>query len=116
MIRPKFEEAFAFIQEAQEAGKAAYIHCSVGMSRSATIAIAYIMKSTNVPLDQAFAAVKEHRAVSAPNIGFMTQLVEFEVELFGRSTIDLEKYKANRFEDLSEFRIAYSSLTHCNDD
>ena len=69
IIRPRFEEAFAFIDDAANAGSATLVHCSVGMSRSATLVIAYIMQKEKKRLAEAIAEVKEHRPVSAPNVG-----------------------------------------------
>lgn len=55
------------------------IHCLAGMSRSVTVAVAYIMTVTNLNWKEALKVVRTGRAVANPNLGFQTQLQEFEM-------------------------------------
>lgn len=55
------------------------IHCLAGMSRSVTVAVAYIMTATNLNWKDALKVVRAGRAVANPNVGFQTQLQEFEM-------------------------------------
>lgn len=69
--------------------------CSLaGMSRSVTVAVAYIMSVTSLNWREALKVVRAGRAVANPNLGFQRQLQEFEtyklVEV--RSTIYLPAY------------------------
>ncbi|XP_031566438.1 dual specificity protein phosphatase 16-like [Actinia tenebrosa] len=73
--------AFEFIDKAREANSRVLVHCFAGKSRSATIAIAYIMKHLGLPLDEAYRFVKEKRPTISPNLNFMGQLVQFEKDL-----------------------------------
>ncbi|GAB6023428.1 phosphatase [Chamberlinius hualienensis] len=68
-----FDEAIEFIKDGMKTG-AVLIHCFFGVSRSATLAIAHIMKQTNLSVQEAVARVKEKRPVISPNPGFMAQL------------------------------------------
>lgn len=54
------------------------IHCQAGVSRSATIAISYIMKNSTLTMLEAFKFVKSKRSIIAPNLNFMGQLYELE--------------------------------------
>ncbi|KAH8261506.1 hypothetical protein KR044_010350, partial [Drosophila immigrans] len=54
------------------------IHCLAGMSRSVTVAVAYIMTATHLNWKEALKVVRAGRAVANPNAGFQTQLQEFE--------------------------------------
>ncbi|KAK2846020.1 hypothetical protein Q7C36_010874 [Tachysurus vachellii] len=80
-LRQYFEEAFEFIEEAHQAGKGLLIHCQAGVSRSATIVIAYLMKHTWMTMTDAYKFVKMRRPIISPNLTFMGQLLEFEEDL-----------------------------------
>lgn len=54
------------------------IHCLAGMSRSVTVAVAYIMSVTSLTWKESLKVVRTGRAVANPNLGFQTQLQEFE--------------------------------------
>ncbi|XP_015833311.1 dual specificity protein phosphatase 22 isoform X1 [Tribolium castaneum] len=54
------------------------IHCLAGMSRSVTVAVAYIMSVTNLNWKEALKVVRAGRAVANPNLGFQKQLQDFE--------------------------------------
>lgn len=48
------------------------------MSRSVTVAVAYIMSVTNLSWKEALKVVRVGRSVANPNLGFQKQLQEFE--------------------------------------
>lgn len=53
-------------------------HCYAGISRSSTVAIAYIMTVYGLTLNAAFNIVKSRRNFIKPNPGFVFALQEFE--------------------------------------
>jgi len=77
-ISDVFPKAFAFIEGSK--GKV-LVHCAAGMSRSATIVIAYIMQKKAMNLREAYQFVKKRRNMIQPNTGFIKQLLEFEDSL-----------------------------------
>ncbi|KAG8127152.1 putative Dual specificity protein [Naja naja] len=50
-------------------------------SRSATICLAYLMRTNRVKLDEAFEFVKQRRSIISPNFSFMGQLLQFESQV-----------------------------------
>ncbi len=79
-----FVECFEFIDDHRRKGHNVLVHCVAGVSRSATIVIAYLMQSQDKDLWQAHDEVRKIRNVIRPNQGFMNQLKEFEKELIKR--------------------------------
>jgi hypothetical protein len=77
-LRQFFEEAFAFIDRARLAKSGVLIHCHAGVSRSPTIAVAYLMKYYPMAMSEAYKFVKTRRSIISPNLNFMGQLWEFE--------------------------------------
>lgn len=57
------------------------VHCKLGISRSATIVIAYLMKIYNMTLQNALILTRSQRSIINPNNGFLNQLILFEKEL-----------------------------------
>ncbi|XP_028840537.1 uncharacterized protein LOC114793068 [Denticeps clupeoides] len=80
-LRQYFEEVFEFIEEAHQCGRGVLVHCQAGVSRSATIVIAYLMKHTLMTMMDAYKYVRSRRPVVSPNLNFMGQLLEFERDL-----------------------------------
>lgn len=76
-----FLSLFLLAEEAHQAGMGLLIHCQAGVSRSATIVIAYLMKHTWMTMTDAYKFVKTRRPIISPNLNFMGQLLEFEEDL-----------------------------------
>lgn len=64
-----------------KSGKNVYIHCSAGVSRSATMVICYLMYKNKITLEESFKLVESKRNIICPNSSFIKQLKEFENEL-----------------------------------
>lgn len=58
------------------------VHCVVGVSRSATLVLAYLMLRQQMSLRQAVIAVRQHRWIF-PNRGFLHQLCQLDQKLQG---------------------------------
>uniref|UniRef100_A0A8D0B3Q9 Dual specificity protein phosphatase n=1 Tax=Salvator merianae TaxID=96440 RepID=A0A8D0B3Q9_SALMN len=56
------------------------VHCAMGISRSATLVLAFLMICENLTLEEALKTVREHRGV-CPNSGFLSQLRDLDIQL-----------------------------------
>lgn len=79
---PRMQESIGtgveFIAQALASGGTVLVHCHRGISRSATIAIAYLIRQTQQPADVVFEQVRAKRRVVDPNLGYMVSLKEWE--------------------------------------
>ncbi|KAJ0928792.1 putative phosphoric monoester hydrolase [Helianthus annuus] len=81
-IAQYFDDCFGFINEAKRTGSV-LVHCFAGRSRSATVVVAYLMKTHGMRSSKALNLVKSKRSVVAPNAGFILQLQSYEKSLPG---------------------------------
>ncbi|RNA41618.1 phosphatase Slingshot 2 -like protein [Brachionus plicatilis] len=87
----EFDRTFKFIQEAKDQNTACFVHCKMGVSRSASVVIAYLMKEQDYTFEQALSFTKQKRPCVNPNEGFRTQLRTYE------SILNAHKSKYNLF-------------------
>ncbi|XP_034884089.1 dual specificity protein phosphatase 16 [Mirounga angustirostris] len=80
-ILPWLDKSVDFIEKAKASNGRVLVHCLAGISRSATIAIAYIMKRMDMSLDEAYRFVKEKRPTISPNFNFLGQLLDYEKKI-----------------------------------
>ncbi|GAA5997343.1 uncharacterized protein JCM10292_000191 [Rhodotorula paludigena] len=94
----KFQAAFDFLDEARERGERVLVHCQCGVSRSATVVIAYCMREAAKALEEGrdaaelagctgmhdtYSFVKEKSEWVGPNLSLVFQLVAYERTLRG---------------------------------
>lgn len=111
-LLPFLLEAVDFIEKARQEDGVLFVHCHQGVSRSCTIAIAYLMWLKHLSFQAAFDMVKERHPICGPNANFISQLMEWE------KTLNLEQHKEPQL-----FRIAPHShrdrkliIKACKDD
>lgn len=73
--------ATAFLHAILAGGGSVLVHCEQGISRSASVVIAYYMRFHQMTRDQAYVEVKRRRPKINPNPGFWKQLETFEALL-----------------------------------
>lgn len=89
-----FPQATEFIHSWISREQTVLVHCRAGVSRSASVVMAYLMQYQNYSLHDAFFLVRAHRSVVSPNIGFMEKLGNFEEEVHKHEpSIDILKYE-----------------------
>jgi hypothetical protein len=75
---PHINKILLRIEEIHSNGGKVFIHCMMGVSRSASVVIAYLMKIKDIGFDEAFWFVKEKRILIDPNPSFSKQLRSLE--------------------------------------
>jgi dual specificity MAP kinase phosphatase len=82
-IRPCIDEALEFIRTARQQGGKILVHCKVGVSRSASIVIAYLMREMGLDLASSYLLTRSRRLniLVQPNLPFIAALHAFEAEL-----------------------------------
>jgi Leucine-rich repeat (LRR) protein len=74
----KVPQATGFMEEAISNGGKVLVHCMAGVSRSASMVIAYLMTRENMSYNEAFDMVKQKRSCINPNEGFKAQLKQLD--------------------------------------
>jgi protein-tyrosine phosphatase len=77
-IAVHFSTTYDFIEEARRSGSAVLVHCMAGISRSATIVIAYLMCKHHASMNSMYNRLKEKRCTISPNLDFMGHLLQYE--------------------------------------
>ncbi|KAF9945379.1 Dual specificity protein phosphatase 10 [Mortierella alpina] len=90
-LKDEFPVAFKFIEETRSLGGKVLVHCQLGVSRSASLVIAYVMKTRQLGLSDAYEFVKTRSGVISPNMSLMYQLAEFEKSLKDKLTATLSR-------------------------
>eukprot|EP00413_Alexandrium_margalefii_P015955 CAMPEP_0204524020 /NCGR_PEP_ID=MMETSP0661-20131031/7152_1 /ASSEMBLY_ACC=CAM_ASM_000606 /TAXON_ID=109239 /ORGANISM="Alexandrium margalefi, Strain AMGDE01CS-322" /LENGTH=216 /DNA_ID=CAMNT_0051529749 /DNA_START=36 /DNA_END=686 /DNA_ORIENTATION=- len=90
-----FPEATEFIHSWVSREQPVLVHCRAGVSRSASVVIAYLIAYQGYTLHDAFFLVRSHRSIITPNLGFMEKLGDFEEAQRGHQpTIEINKYES----------------------
>ena len=80
-IEPLLRRGVDFIREAIGAGGCVLVHCHAGVSRSATLAAAYLMEEHALSVRCALRLLTEARPCCRPNPGFEKALVGWEMRV-----------------------------------
>lgn len=78
----------------------ALLHCVAGVSRSATLCIAFLMKYRHMSLLNAHKWTKLCRPIIRPNNGFWEQLIHYEYKLFTKTTVRMINSPVGRIPDI----------------
>ncbi|KAI0900374.1 hypothetical protein F4806DRAFT_153555 [Annulohypoxylon nitens] len=79
-LTKEFEKCLEFIDCGRRNGTATLVHCRVGVSRSATICIAEVMRSMNLSFPRAYCFVRARRlnVIIQPHLRFAYELLKWE--------------------------------------
>ncbi|PAA50178.1 hypothetical protein BOX15_Mlig031045g2 [Macrostomum lignano] len=91
-------------------GNNVLVHCMAGVSRSATLVLAYLMKYRNLNLRQAHDLCKQRRPYIRPNVGFWRQLCDYEERLFGIRSVRMVTSPVGLVPDVYKDELQSSGL------
>ncbi|KAF9223829.1 hypothetical protein BS17DRAFT_753906 [Gyrodon lividus] len=82
-LEPQLHPICTWIEKARLSGGQVLVHCRVGVSRSATVAIAYVMQHLGLSLVEAYLVVRSRRlsVLIQPNMRLLYNLLGWEVRL-----------------------------------
>lgn len=82
-----FEQCLEFIENARKNRYNVLVHCMAGISRSATIILAYLMKTYKYKFNDALQYVRARRPIVNPNDGFVLQLRNMESKMGSKTEV-----------------------------
>lgn len=112
-----FSKSYEFIETAlRTSSNKVYVHCVAGISRSATLVIAYIMRTRSMNYQEALDLVRNQRKVVDPNEGFVRQLWLYHKMKY---SIDIGNFEYRRLvldALVFEFRLTHLSYYQAHHD
>ncbi|BFZ05366.1 hypothetical protein BsWGS_08404 [Bradybaena similaris] len=91
-----WDKTYKFISKARNQGSKVLVHCKMGVSRSASTVMAFLMKERRWSVEEATRFVKERRSCVNPNAGFMDQLHMYEGILTASNKRDIFRSKSDQ--------------------
>ncbi|KAL0480807.1 hypothetical protein AKO1_006924 [Acrasis kona] len=88
----QFDVFFAFIEEAILNKHVVLVHSRLGVGRSASYCIAWVMFKYKWSLQKAYKYVKDKRRIVKPSQECMRQLIRYDVKLFGRQSLGIHAH------------------------
>jgi len=80
-VAQTFELAYEFLVKCKEEKQRVLVHCNMGISRSTSVVVMYLMKQHKMTYAQAYEYVKKCRSFVRPNPKFVSELEELEKTL-----------------------------------
>lgn len=104
-----WDNTYKYITKARNDGSKVLVHCKMGVSRSASVVIAYAMKAYDWDFQKALRHVKEKRNCIKPNSSFISQLETYQ------GILDAMKNKEKLQRSKSETNLKVPLLQSKND-
>lgn len=91
-----WDNTYKYISQAKKSGSNVLVHCKMGISRSASVVIAYAMKAYGWSFSEALDHVKNNRNCVKPNKNFLNQLETYQGMLMAmRNKEKLQRSKSD---------------------
>lgn len=101
-IQAHFDTVADKIHAVSAQGGRVLVHCCAGVSRSATLCLAYLVKYRDMSLMDAHTLVRACRPIIRPNSGFWKQLIDYECSLRGANSVTMVDSPLGQVPDLYE--------------
>ncbi|KAF9649684.1 hypothetical protein BDM02DRAFT_3113324 [Thelephora ganbajun] len=98
-VRKGIRSVCDILDDARLHSSPTYIHCKAGKSRSVTAVIGYLIHANHWTLSRAYSFVLERRKGISPNIGFVSELMNFEEEELGGKSVGVVKMDGEQGEN-----------------
>ncbi len=92
-------------------GGSALVHCVAGVSRSAALCMAYLVRHRGLSLLRAYEQVRQARPCVRPNRGFAVQLMQWEENCRGGGDVGVAVEDEGRFRVFRDERAAKLART-----
>ncbi|KAJ1720150.1 hypothetical protein LPJ53_005190 [Coemansia erecta] len=76
-VERHFATCFAYIDAARRQHEGVFVHCQLGVSRSASLVIAYVMRTMAMGFTQAYEYVRVRAPCISPNLSLIAQLSSY---------------------------------------
>lgn len=107
---PKLHDIIRIIDDRVSAGKRVLIHCQCGVSRSASLIVAYgLFRNPNITVQQAYDIVKDKSRWIGPNMSLIMQLQEYRNGLLLERMPKRTRSKVLHSRDVSDVVIGEES-------
>ena len=100
-----------FIHNARQEGGHIFVHCLAGSSRSASVVIAYLIKYSDLSLKEAYHHACQCRDNVYPNAGFWNSLIEFELQVRDKNSVEIRPYLTGKEPDVN-FDFIRAKILH----
>lgn len=97
-LGPYLVPACQYIDKALAEGGTVLVHCRAGVSRSASIVVAYVMKAGQMSLKETITMMQGKGACIGPNPSFLNELKQWEREVVGVAREQQEHYQCSNCE------------------
>ncbi len=78
----KVKKALRFLEDARAKQHSVLVHCRLGINRSVTVVLLFLMVHENLFFDEAFSLVKGARSMAHPHENYVKQLREWDSKVF----------------------------------
>ncbi|KAL6073094.1 Dual specificity protein phosphatase 13 [Balamuthia mandrillaris] len=89
-LEVKLQPCFAFLKQVKQRKEKVLVHCAMGVNRSSTVVIGYLVRHEKWALRKAYEHLVERRPQVQPHPEYLKQLRKLEVAWRGSSSVDDE--------------------------